>query len=124
MIVKSNEEASFPHKLLLIYRKVANLRKAFANKFRLNKTELSKIVQLGGFLGILFGPLLKKFAFLFAIIFLALLIHFIYIFIHFLFICLFIKVLPAESILFELTTISFSYHAKNSPPVSFIVDFY
>ena len=34
LIVKviSNDEANFPYKLLLTNRKVANLRKAFANK--------------------------------------------------------------------------------------------
>ena len=34
LIVKiiSNDEANFPHKLLLTNRKFANLRKAFANK--------------------------------------------------------------------------------------------
>ena len=89
MIVKSNEEASFPHKLLLINKKVANLRKAFANKFRLNKTELSTIVQLGGFLGILFGPLLKKCTFLFAIIFFSFLNSF-YLYIYSFFVYLFV----------------------------------
>ena len=42
---------------------VANLRKAFANnslvKMKLSKTQLSKMIQSGGFLGRLLGPLLK-----------------------------------------------------------------
>ena len=54
---------SFPLKLLLTNRQVANLRKVFANNssdnIRLSKTQLSKIVQSGGFLGRLLGPLLK-----------------------------------------------------------------
>ena len=44
-------------------RQVANLRKAFANKsstdIKLSKTQLSKMIQPGGFLGRLLGPLLK-----------------------------------------------------------------
>ena len=43
----------FLHKLLLTNRQIANLRKAFA------KTQLIKMIQSGGFLGILLGPLLK-----------------------------------------------------------------
>ena len=56
-------EIKFPHKLLLTNKLVANLRKAFANKsstdIKLSKTQLSKMVQLGEFLGRLIGPLLK-----------------------------------------------------------------
>ena len=44
-------------------RKVSNLRKAFANHssadIKLSKTQLSKMIQSGGFLGWLLGPLLK-----------------------------------------------------------------
>ena len=58
-----DDEVNFPHKLLLTNRQVANLRKAFANNsstgIKLLKTQLSKMVQLGGFLGRLLGPLLK-----------------------------------------------------------------
>ena len=58
-----DDETNFPHKLLLTNRQVENLRKAFANKsstdIKLSKTQLSKMVQLGGFLGRLLGPLLK-----------------------------------------------------------------
>ena len=51
----------FSHKLLLTNSQVANLRKAFANylstDIKLSKTQLSKIIQLGEFLGRLLGPL-------------------------------------------------------------------
>ena len=63
MIGNSNDETNFPHKLLLTNRQVANLRKAFPNKtatdIKLSKIQLSKMMQLGGFLGRLLGPLLK-----------------------------------------------------------------
>ena len=56
-------ETNFPHKLLLTNRQVANLRKAFANHLstdiKLSKTQLSKMIQSGGFLGRLLSPLLK-----------------------------------------------------------------
>ena len=48
----SDNETNFPHKLLLTKRQVSNLRKAFAN-------QLAKMIQSGGFLGRLLGPLLK-----------------------------------------------------------------
>ena len=58
-----DDETNFPHKFLLMNRQVANLRKAFANKsstdINLLKTQLSKMIQPGGFLGRLLGPLLK-----------------------------------------------------------------
>ena len=58
-----NNEINFPRKLLLTNRQVANLRKAFANHLstdiKLSKTQLSKMIQSGGFLGRLLGPLLK-----------------------------------------------------------------
>ena len=58
-----DNESNFPHKLLLTNRQVANLRKAFANylstDIKLSKTQLSKMIQSGGFLGRLLGPLLK-----------------------------------------------------------------
>ena len=63
MIGNSGDETNFPHKLLLTNKQVANLRKAFANHastdIKLSKTELCKMIQLGGFLGRLLGPLLK-----------------------------------------------------------------
>ena len=59
----SDNEANFPHNLLLANRQVANLHKAFVNylstDIKLSKTHLSKMIQLGGFLGRLLGPLLK-----------------------------------------------------------------
>ena len=58
-----DNEANFPHQLLLINTQVSNLRKAFANNssanIKLLKTQLSKMIQSGGFLGRLLGPLLK-----------------------------------------------------------------
>ena len=58
-----DDETNFPHKLLLTNRQVANLRKAFANylstDIKLSKTQISKMIQSGGFLGRLLGPLLK-----------------------------------------------------------------
>ena len=61
-MIRDNETNS-PHKLLLTNRQVLNLRKAFANHLsadiKLSKTQLSKMIQSGGFLGRLLGPLLK-----------------------------------------------------------------
>ena len=58
-----DNETNFPHKLLLTNRQVSNLRKAFANHLsadiKLSKTQLSRMIQSGGFLGRLLGPLLK-----------------------------------------------------------------
>ena len=58
-----NEETNFPHKLLSTKRRASSLRKAFANRssadIKLSKTQLSKMIQSGGFLGRLLGPLLK-----------------------------------------------------------------
>ena len=58
-----DNETNFPHKLLLTNREVSNLRIAFANHssadIKLSKTQLSKMIQSGGFLGRLLGPLLK-----------------------------------------------------------------
>ena len=58
-----DNEANFPHQLLLTNTQVSNLRKAFANNssanIKLSKTQLSKMIQSGGFLGRLLGPLLK-----------------------------------------------------------------
>ena len=63
MIGNSDDETNFPHKLLLTNRQVANPRKAFANHtstdIKWSKTELSKMIQSGGFLGRLLGLLLK-----------------------------------------------------------------
>ena len=58
-----DNETNFPRELLLTNRQVANIRKAFANNsstdIKLSKGQLSKMVQSGGFLGRLLGPLLK-----------------------------------------------------------------
>ena len=47
-------ETNFPHKLLLTNRQVANLREAVANyssaNIKLTKTQLSNMIQSGGFL--------------------------------------------------------------------------
>ena len=63
MVGNSDDETNFPHKLLLTNRQVSNLRKAFANHLsadiKLSKTQISKMIQSGGFLGRLLGPLLK-----------------------------------------------------------------
>ena len=63
MIGDSNDETNFPIKLLLTDRQVTNIYKAFADHssidIKLAKTQLSKMMQLGGFLGKLLGPLLK-----------------------------------------------------------------
>ena len=63
MIADSNDETNFPHELLLTDRQVSGIRKAFSNNssvdIKFSKTQLSKIIQSVGFLGKLFGPLLK-----------------------------------------------------------------
>ena len=55
---------NFPHKLLLTNRQVSYLRKVFGNYLstdtKLWKTQLSKMIQSGGFLGRLLGPSLIK----------------------------------------------------------------
>ena len=67
MVGNSNNNTNFPHKLLLIDRQVANIRKAFANHLstdvKFSKTQLSKRMQSGGFSGNILsklaGPLMK-----------------------------------------------------------------
>ena len=63
MIGNSDDNTNFPHELLLTNRQVASLCKAFANHtsadIKLSKTQLSKMIQSGGFLGRRLGPLLK-----------------------------------------------------------------
>ena len=62
MISNSDDETNFPHKLLLTNREVTNICKVFANytstDIKLSKTQLSKMIQSRGFLGIFLGPLL------------------------------------------------------------------
>ena len=59
----SGDNTNFPHELLLTNRQVANIRKASANNLstdiKFSKTQLSKMIQSGGFLGKLLGLLLK-----------------------------------------------------------------
>ena len=56
-------ETNFMHKLLLTGRQVSSLRKAFASNssvnIKLSKTQLSEIIQLGGFLCRLLGLAVK-----------------------------------------------------------------
>ena len=63
MVGNSNDNTNFPHELLLSNRQVANICKAFANlsstDIKLLKTQLSKMIQSGGFFGNLLGPLMK-----------------------------------------------------------------
>ena len=63
MIVDSNDETNFPHELSLTDRQVSTIRKALSNNssvdIKFSKTQLSKMIQSGGFLGKLLGPLLK-----------------------------------------------------------------
>ena len=63
MICDSNNKNNFPHELLLTNRQVSSIRKAFANSssvdIKFSKTQLSKMIQSGGFLGKLLGCLLK-----------------------------------------------------------------
>ena len=58
-----DNETNYPHRLLLTNRQVSNLREAFAYHLsadiKLSKAQLSKMIQSGGFLGRLLGPLLK-----------------------------------------------------------------
>ena len=52
-VCDSNDESNFPHKLLLTDTQVSKIHKAFPNglsaNIKFSKTQLSKIVQLGGF---------------------------------------------------------------------------
>ena len=57
----SNDKTNFPHELLLTNRQVSSIRKSFANNssadIKFSRTQLSKMIQSGGFLGKLLGPL-------------------------------------------------------------------
>ena len=61
MVGDSNDNTNFHHELLLTNRQVANIRQAFAKNtstdIKLSKTQLSKMIQSGGFLGNLLGKL-------------------------------------------------------------------
>ena len=58
-----DNEVDFPHQLLLTDRQVSSIRKAFASTSstdtKFSKAQLSKMIQSGGILGRLLGPLLK-----------------------------------------------------------------
>ena len=58
-----DDETIFAHKLLLTNREFSSLHKAFANHsstdIKLSKTQFSKMIQSGVFLGRLIDPLLK-----------------------------------------------------------------
>ena len=58
-----DDETNFPHNLLLTNRQVVNLCKTFADKssnnIKLSKTQISKMIQSGGFLCRLLRPLRK-----------------------------------------------------------------
>ena len=63
MIGDSNDKRNFPHELVLTDREVSSIRKAFSNNssvdIKFSKIQLSKMIQSGGFLDKLLGPLLK-----------------------------------------------------------------
>ena len=63
MSIKMLNGNDLPHKLLLTTRQKIELRNAFNNNIstdlKLSKAQISKIIQSGGFLGRLLGPLLK-----------------------------------------------------------------
>ena len=63
MIGDSNDKGNFPRELLLTNRQVSSIRKTFSNNssvgIKFSKSQLSKIIQSGGFLGKLLGDLLK-----------------------------------------------------------------
>ena len=54
---------NLPHELLLTTRRKTNIRNAFSNNrstgLKLSKSQINKIIQSGGFLVKLLGPLLK-----------------------------------------------------------------
>ena len=57
-----DDETNFPHTLLLTNKQVTNIRKSAnytSTDIKLSKTQLSKMIQSGGFLSKLLGPLLK-----------------------------------------------------------------
>ena len=63
MVGNSDDETNFPRKLLLTNKSIVKLHKGLANYYwtdiKLPKTQLSKIIQPGRFLGRLRDPLLK-----------------------------------------------------------------
>ena len=62
MIGDSNDEANFPYELLLTDKFLVSVKlfqKNSSANIKFLKTQLSKMIQSGGFLGKLLGPLLK-----------------------------------------------------------------
>ena len=63
MIGDSKDKTNFRHELLLTDRQVSSTRIVISNNslvdIKFSKTQLSKMIQSGGFLGKLLGPLLK-----------------------------------------------------------------
>ena len=63
MSLKMFAEDVLPHELLLTTRQKTKLRNAFNNNMstdlKLSRAQISKVIQSGGFLGRLLGPLLK-----------------------------------------------------------------
>ena len=61
--MKRFNENNLPHELLLTTRQKTKVRNAFNNNMstdlKLSKAQISKIIQSGGFLSRLLGPLLK-----------------------------------------------------------------
>ena len=59
----SNDKTNFPHELLLTDKQLSSIRKAFSNNSSVDikflKTQLSKMIQSGGFLRKFLSPLLK-----------------------------------------------------------------
>ena len=57
-------ENNLPHELFLTQRQITKLRNSIANSsqtdIKLSKAQISKIIQSGGFLGTILGPLLKN----------------------------------------------------------------
>ena len=62
-MIQYDNETNLTHQLLLTNRQFGNICKAFANNssidIKLSKSQLSKMIQSGGFLGRLLGPILK-----------------------------------------------------------------
>ena len=62
MIDKYNDEINFPHNLLLIDKRSANICKVFAYSWanmKLSKTQISKTIQCGWILSSILGLLIK-----------------------------------------------------------------
>ena len=63
MIGDPNDKTNFSHELLLTSREVSSIRKAITNNssvdIKFSNIKLSKMIQSGGLLGKLLGPLLK-----------------------------------------------------------------